>query len=77
MRWMRATPLQEANAARSTKTLLGIDATIRTYPNTIVYAPSEAGGIQYGSRFAGTQNRGTLYDKHCLSRRCGAGMRRG
>jgi ABC-type transport system substrate-binding protein len=30
---------------------VGIDATIRTYPNTIMYAPAATGGIQYGGRF--------------------------
>jgi dipeptide transport system substrate-binding protein len=29
----------------------GIDVTIKTYPNTVMYAPASAGGIQYGGRF--------------------------
>jgi peptide/nickel transport system substrate-binding protein len=30
---------------------VGIDVTIRTYANPIMYAPASAGGIQYGGRF--------------------------
>lgn len=30
---------------------VGIGVTIRTYPNSIMYAPAAAGGIQYGGRF--------------------------
>ena len=30
---------------------VGIDVTLRTYPNTVMYAPASAGGIQYGGRF--------------------------
>lgn len=30
---------------------VGIDVIIRTYPNTVMYAPAAAGGIQYGGRF--------------------------
>lgn len=29
----------------------GIETSIRTYPNTVMYAPAPAGGIQYGGRF--------------------------
>ena len=30
---------------------IGIDVTIRTYINSVMYAPAAAGGIQYGGRF--------------------------
>jgi peptide/nickel transport system substrate-binding protein len=30
---------------------VGIDVTIRTYPNSLMYAPASGGGIQYGGRF--------------------------
>jgi dipeptide transport system substrate-binding protein len=30
----------------------GISATIRTYINAVMYAPAQAGGIQYGGRFS-------------------------
>jgi peptide/nickel transport system substrate-binding protein len=30
---------------------IGIDVTIRTYTNSLMYAPASAGGIQYGGRF--------------------------